>query len=418
MEEKRTDKREKKTYEYSRLPKNVRQIGVPLPGRRIYLEDYVITYLKQVFVKTDESKIVVLLGKEGREEAEEGVFCYGGIALEEPLLLEGGQIPKTVWDSVYESMRQNFPEAQIIGWACGVNVWNSEMDSRVRAMQRTEFAREDSVLFLWDLSEKEEKIFLWQRDIMKEQPGYYIYYEKNPQMQDYMLEKPETESIDAEYRDHVTSSIRHVMEEKEEHRRNIQTLTYCGVAAAGIAILFAAHLMMESTMRIKNMEKTVDALSEYVGQQKDEVEAMSRKAGSQIHQIPYESAEPEKKQEKAEKETAEQQSASVQEKRREASAQAPTATPSSSAAPAVKSTPGNQGAQGPSDTGEKQAGETMKHQSQSYIVRKGDTLSQIVWRHYHDLSYEKKVRQVNGIQDGDKIYEGQCIILPRQEYKK
>lgn len=411
MEEKRTDKREEKTYEYTRLPKNVRQIGVPLPGRRIYLEDYVITYLKQVFVQTSESKIVVLLGKEGREEADEGVFCYGAIALEEPLLLEAGKIPQSVWGFVYDAMRRNFPEAQILGWACGTNVWNSEMDSRVRGMQRTEFAREDSILFLWDLCEKEEKIFLWQRDIMKEQPGYYIYYEKNPQMQDYMLEKPEMESIDADYQDRVTSSIRHVMEEKEEHRKSMQMLTYCGVAAVGIAILFAAHMMLESTTRIKNMEKTVDALSEYVGQQQEEVEAMSRQAGSQIHQIPYENGEADKKEEKAGKETAEQQSASAQEKSRQSSAPASGKTPVPSPVPTEKPTPEDE--TGASGSKEEPADEAMKNQSQSYIVQKGDTLSQIVWRHYHDLSYVKKVRKANGIQNGDKIYEGQCIVLPR-----
>ena len=32
---------------------------------------------------------------------------------------------------------------------------------------------------------------------------------------------------------------------------------------------------------------------------------------------------------------------------------------------------------------------STRTEQQSYIVRKGDTLSQIVWKQYHDLSYEK-----------------------------
>ena len=31
-----------------RLPKNIRQVGTPQGGRRIYVEDYVITYLNQL----------------------------------------------------------------------------------------------------------------------------------------------------------------------------------------------------------------------------------------------------------------------------------------------------------------------------------------------------------------------------------
>ena len=40
MEETNRDaKEEKKLYEYKTFPKNVRQIGVPLPGQKVYLED-------------------------------------------------------------------------------------------------------------------------------------------------------------------------------------------------------------------------------------------------------------------------------------------------------------------------------------------------------------------------------------------
>ena len=52
----------------------------------------------------------------------------------------------------------------------------------------------------------------------------------------------------------------------------------------------------------------------------------------------------------------------------------------------------------------------------SYVVRPGDTLSQIVWRQYHTLACMKMVKKANNIKDGDKIKEGQRIILPA--YKK
>ena len=49
------------------LPKNVRQIGEPEENRKIYIEDYVITYLKR-FAKEEalNSRIAVLLGDSER----------------------------------------------------------------------------------------------------------------------------------------------------------------------------------------------------------------------------------------------------------------------------------------------------------------------------------------------------------------
>ena len=176
-------KEEKNIYEYNKYPKNVRQIGVPLPGQKIYLEDYVITYLKQCFVHAQEPVVVLLLGKYGEQEAKEAVFLYGAMALEEEKILEKGGIEQETWDQVHQSIAENFPEAQVLGWACGVPMWSSNVDSQVRRLQKKEFARENRTLFLWDLSEKEEKIFLWQRSMLKEMSGYYVYFEKNPPAQ-------------------------------------------------------------------------------------------------------------------------------------------------------------------------------------------------------------------------------------------
>ncbi|MDE6568422.1 MAG: LysM peptidoglycan-binding domain-containing protein [Lachnospiraceae bacterium] len=49
---------------------------------------------------------------------------------------------------------------------------------------------------------------------------------------------------------------------------------------------------------------------------------------------------------------------------------------------------------------------------QTYIVRKGDTLSQIVWKQYHSFAYMDRIQRINQIEDTDRIYVGQCILLP------
>lgn len=392
-------KEEKNIYSYREFPKNVRQIGVPLPGQKIYLEDYVITYLKQSFVHAQEPVVVLLLGKNGEEKAEKAAFIYGAMVLEEGGVLEQGGISKETWDQVYEKIRHNFPEAQVLGWACGVPMWSGSVDGQVRKLQKAEFSKENSTLFLWDLSEKEEKIFLWQRNMLKEMSGYYVYFEKNPQMQNFMLDdSKEPESIDGDYEDTVTVSMRHVIEEKEERKKNQQLLAYCGAVAAGIALLFGVHTMLDSTARIQKMEQTVDTLTEYVGKQQEDVAAMSRQAEGTVQQIPFQTAE-------SVTETPEPSSVGDISKRK-TTEQIPQSQ---------KKYQKMSRSSGKTDVkkAERTSGRTEK---QSYIVRKGDTLSQIIWKQYHDLSYEKKVKKANGLKDADAIYEGQCLVLPK--YKK
>lgn len=398
-------KEEKNIYSYREFPKNVRQIGVPLPGQKIYLEDYVITYLKQSFVHAQEPIVVLLLGKNGEEKAEKATFIYGAMVLEEEGVLERGGISKETWDQVYEMIRHNFPEAQVLGWACGVPMWSGSVDGQVRKLQKAEFPKENSTLFLWDLSEKEEKIFLWQRNMLKEMSGYYVYFEKNPQMQNFMLDdSKEPESIDGDYEDTVTVSMRHVIEEKEERKKNLQLLAYCGAVAAGIALLFGVHTMLDSTARIQKMEQTVDTLTEYVGKQQEDVAAMSRQAEGTVQQIPFQTAE-------SATETPEPSSAGDRSKRK-TTEQIPQ---SQKKHQKMSRSSGEKKSSGETDVkkAERTSGRTEK---QSYIVRKGDTLSQIVWKQYHDLSYEKKVKKANGLKDADAIYEGQCLVLPK--YKK
>lgn len=425
-------KEEKNIYEYNKYPKNVRQIGVPLPGQKIYLEDYVITYLKQCFVHAQEPVVVLLLGKYGEQEAKEAVFLYGAMALEEEKILEKGGIEQETWDQVHQSIAENFPEAQVLGWACGVPMWSSNVDSQVRRLQKKEFARENRTLFLWDLSEKEEKIFLWQRSMLKEMSGYYVYFEKNPQMQNFMLDSTEPESIDGDYKDTVTVSMRHVIEEKEEHKKNMQLLAYCGAVAAGIALLFGVRTMLDSTARIRKMEQTVDTLTEYVGKQQEDVAAMSRQAQNTedtVKEIPRQSAESVQTTDaSSRRKTTEQAGEAVQQGDENAGTAQSGADKQDKEEIDTKTSPENGTDQKPTGAGKSAAGTESKQSAgsrakktsigsgtQSYIVRKGDTLSQIVWRQYHDLSYEKKIKKANGLKDADAIYEGQCIVLP--DYK-
>lgn len=204
-------------------------------------------------------------------------------------------------------------------------------------------------------------------------------------------------------------------------------MTYCGAVAAGIAILFGIHMMLESTARIQKMEQTVDTLSEYVGQQQEDVETMSRQAENAVDQIAFENQETEEP--KQDKQTAEESAVETEQTAKDKETTAVVQSKALEKEEAKASTETEEedtsgetlseaeaAAAGETASDAEQASVSVKQRAQSYIVRKGDTLSQIVWRQYHDLSYEKKVKKVNGLKNADEIYEGQCLLLP--EYKK
>ena len=399
-------KEEKEWYVYRDFPKNIRQMGIPLPGTKIYMEDYVMTYLKQEFGKAGEGCIALLIGTKGQEKAREALFVYGAIALEEQIFQEES-MDKTAWKQVYGQMQEAFPGAKILGWACGVAVWNSQIDRRVHRIQDKYFAQEQNILFLEDMGEREERIYLWEQGGLQEQTGYYAYYEKNPQMREFMLGTEENESIDDGYQDRVTHSMRQIIETKEEDKEHkLQRMTYGGIAIAALAVLLGVHLMMDSSSRIRSMEQTVNTLSEYVGQRQDTLKNVSAET-KELNQKLQDGQAEETADPGAEDDSKTDSSAAGDSEAGESKADSSDAKNEADDHGTAGTAAGNVWEQNP-----QARAVTAKSNMQNYIVQKGDTLSQILWRQYHSLSYKKKVKKINNISDEDKIYEGQCLFLP------
>lgn len=50
-------------HRYVKKPENIRQIGESPYSGAIYIEDYVMTYIRRIFKDEGEEKIILLLGK-------------------------------------------------------------------------------------------------------------------------------------------------------------------------------------------------------------------------------------------------------------------------------------------------------------------------------------------------------------------
>ena len=73
--------REKNVYEYETYPENIKQIGETGGARRIYMEDYVLTDIRNIFLEKQEESIIVFLGREGIKEAKDGKCFFRKLVL-------------------------------------------------------------------------------------------------------------------------------------------------------------------------------------------------------------------------------------------------------------------------------------------------------------------------------------------------
>ena len=75
-----------------RLPKNIRQVGTPQGGRRIYVEDYVMTYLNQLAKPGNTyARGAILLGEYKQIEQQGVLFISGAIEAQKlNLLMKSG----------------------------------------------------------------------------------------------------------------------------------------------------------------------------------------------------------------------------------------------------------------------------------------------------------------------------------------
>lgn len=176
------------------LPKNIRQVGSPRGRHKIYIEDYVYTYLKAAAQKR-ESCVVVFLGKSqvakeirytfvsGAVECGPGVFQWDSICLDE-----------NFWSHIEGEKQRYFPEKEIVGWFLGKTGQAMELAPVVEAAHRKYFPGRDKILMLMDILEQEEVFFIYDQGYLQKREGYYIYYEKNLPMQEYMVQKKEEDA--------------------------------------------------------------------------------------------------------------------------------------------------------------------------------------------------------------------------------
>lgn len=342
------------------FPKNVRQIGNVSDEPKIYVEDYVDTYLNQLKEKAAKEPVMaVLAGEIVTQEGQEVVYISGAVRVEE-VKTENGKLEFDIEasDRAEELRKEHFPTCQTIGWCLieSGNLMGQEQEA-ARIHERF-FAKANSIFIHKDAVENEEVFYAYKFGELMQMGGHYIYYEKNPDMQNYMIHARRqigvtpSEVVEDRAAKDFRSAIREQLEAKEHHQNSRF------VYAASILLIVVVLAMGISTMnnydKMEAVQTSLETLSQTVTEPKQKTETLSGKESKKDTQ-------------------------SVQ----------------------------KTGTMPEISTVQEQLGD-----EEYYEVVKGDTLDRISEKVYGDASHVDAICRMNGLSDGNLIYIGQKLLLP------
>lgn len=199
-----------------KLPKHVKQMGLAGNNPEIYIEDYAEGYLRRLAGSDyTECRVAVLVGEFIKSEGRRYVFIRGAIEAEDVIVDNAVCFTSEVWSNVYEKIKRYFPQYEAVGWFLGGPEFLTEVTDEIRQIHVDWFGGRDRVLYRVDPVEKEATFYLYDKGDLKQWPGYCVYYEKNEEMQDYLVAGAPP-SVDAGYTEPVLAEIGRRVGRKED----------------------------------------------------------------------------------------------------------------------------------------------------------------------------------------------------------
>lgn len=387
-----------------RRPKNIKQIGDVSSDKKIYIEDYAFTYINSIaYNSPQEEQAGVLLGELAKEGNERCVFVKGVIKAALGDTSDTGiYFNENIWNKIYSDTEKYFPDLSVVGWFAVMPEVTDERMARLKKLHLDNFAGNMKTLYLVDTVEKEEHFYLYENGTLKRQKGYVCFYERNYEMQEYMLERSEKKSCEDASDDRVIRNIRNVIREKEELKEQRKSGSFMyGVSAFLVVVIIVIGInLMNNYEKMKRLNQSVDNLmnqlegNERGGQDGDDNGVHDSEASGDISvdgnaiKVNRLSGDVYPLEENSTSDKTERETESDN----KAAAETTQAISESETDASVSS---------------------VKTDSYSmYTVKQGDTLMGICKRYYGTTTKYQEVMQYNGLDDSDMLYIGQQIKLP------
>lgn len=378
-----------KTEKEFSSPARVKQMGSIEGNVKIFVEDYVYTYLYQYGRSGGgREKLAALIGRHYVVNGQETVVISGAIQGKGTVQENGMErFSEETWEYIGGQMQTYFKGMSIVGWVHCQPGFGAFLMAKDENFHREYFREKWQVLFVLDTVDKLDTFYIYNEEetSLRQARGYFIYYDKNREMQEYMLENSlvrpkETEGEEEkqarrrisaadgeekteerrrrkptpEERMDAAKDIRRVLKKREaaakqakkEHDRLLAAVS-CVLCVVCVSLGVA---MMQSLDRLRTVETELMAM-----------------------QTSYETLAEDFEGVKVQRVFAVQQ----------AETQADTA-------------------------------ESTEEQTKKYIVEGGDSLGYISRKFYGDNNGVTRIMDVNGLMDADMIYEGQVLWIPEK----
>ena len=369
------------------LPKNITQIGEPNATCKVYVEDYVISYIKQLNRHAgDKTMAVGLYGIQKEEAGITYLFFYGASRLNF-LQRESRHLSQAVLQEAEQQRRKFFSQYEFLGY----QLLNGEMV---------------------------EGFHVCQQNIFRYIAGYAQFYEKNDSMLAFMLEDRKEEAKPEEFHQEKYDEVKKRQEERRQQseeqggqilRRRTQKPDETGsvkrlrnmkyAAAAVFALLCVAGFTTMNDEESRNaIQVAVRRLWEGMNSKQlpDAMEVTNNSA--QVGTIITEDKLTE---------AIQQENAAAREPD---SSFAPTPTVTPDPTPEIMPTPEHTPEPAVEPTSEPTPEPTPE--PVSYTIKRGDTLIGICMARYGSDERLAEICSFNGITNPDDIKVGQKILLP------
>lgn len=425
---------------FPKLPKNIRQIGERDAIVKLYVEDYVNTYLRRLYPAGGQDlRVGLLLGSVEMNDGTPYIFIDGAMEMED--VTEQGQkvvFSELAWKKAYQSVEQLFPKLSVLGWfLCGapgndlspLNYWKQHVQY---------FQGPNKLMYLSSGVEGDESVYITSEDGFYKLCGYSIYYERNQMMQDYMVLRKDVRRIESGSDEKVIQEFRKRMDEhKDEVTDRHQTLGLLrGMCMAmSIVILAGGIVMFNNYERMQEMESVIaSAIPERVEsalmgkdnaavKDKPESHVVVEEADGGV----YPTTAAVTKETMSETQPGSQNGGEGQnggEDQNGGDGQAAGSGQKSentqdggNSQESAQTQGGNKGASKEEGSGSQSssggasqaaAGGTQR----VHVVQDGETLYGICISEYHDVNKLKEICELNGLEDENKIVSGQKLLLP------
>ncbi len=374
------------------LQTNIKQIGTISKGSKIYIEDYVMTFIKYMEDRyVCEELIFVLLGKVKREDDEDILFISGAIEGSDTEESDGIKIFSDKSDKyISETRAEFFPELDVVGWAYVQPGYGDFLNEAHITYHTKAFTQDFHVLYITDPLDKSCAFYRRKPNSMELKPinGYFIYYDKNEPMHEYLLECKKRLSLEEpkeNLTENVDSYINSKLRKEKEHKtkgtdsdfiprdagRLVNLLGGLSFALLFVTLIIGGGLL-KSNSRIEYLEKQINSLGEnYLSLQEEFVQTREVFASQNARK------------------TESQEST-------------------------VENTSGQSDVQKTDSTAEGagQAPAEEKVENKTYTVEAGDTLISISKNFYGTDDRVEDIMQANGISSPMGLIEGKTITIP------